>query len=161
MASRGGTSVTEPVGTGRAHRAGGGGIGPAVVMAAGLGWVGGTYSWPGPSWLAQLLITAMHLLPVALVLLAVRLIVSGYRPQVGRVLLTVLACCVKVVTVVAWILVHPHGPGPHGLIDWVPIGLCNAGGGLWLLAMIRGRAAYGSDSAGRSDSAGSTTVARP
>jgi hypothetical protein len=120
------------------------GVGPAVLLAAGLGWVGGTYRWPGSQWSAQVLVTAVHLVPVALALLAVSLLTSGRYPRAGRLLLTVLACAVKVMTVFAivWAITHPAGFGPHGFLDWVPIGLANAGGGLWLKTLLfaRGRA---------------------
>ncbi|HEX3782104.1 MAG TPA: hypothetical protein VHX38_20765 [Pseudonocardiaceae bacterium] len=112
------------------------GVAPAVLMAAGLGWVGGTYHWPGDQWPAQVLVTVVHLVPVALVLLAVSLVSSG-RPA-GRLVLTVLAGTIKVMTVfaVCWAVTHPGGFGPHGFLDWVPIGMANAGGGLWLKTMI-------------------------
>lgn len=117
------------------------GLGPAVVMAAGLGWIGGTYPWPGPQWSGQVLITAIHLVAVVLILVAVSVIVTGRHPSVGRVVLTALACAIKAVTVfaVVWAMTDPGGFGPHGFLDWVPIGMANAGGGLWLKTMIQSR----------------------
>ena len=54
-----------------------------------------------------------------------------------------LAALTKITTVVMilWAITHPHSPlGPHIALDWVPLGLLNAGTGLWLLAVIRHRA---------------------
>jgi 4-amino-4-deoxy-L-arabinose transferase-like glycosyltransferase len=61
----------------------------------------------------------------------------------GGLILTVLAALTKTVTVVLiiWAITRPHSPvGPHTALDWVPLGLLNAGTGLWLLAVIRHRA---------------------
>jgi len=58
----------------------------------------------------------------------------------GPVLLIVLASLVKAVTavLVVWALTHPHSPiGPHGPLDWVPLGALNAATGIWLLRVIR------------------------
>jgi hypothetical protein len=117
------------------------GVGPATLMVAGLGWVGGTYHWPGTQWYAQVSISAAHLVPVALALLAVSLLTSGRDPKAGRVLLTVLACTIKAMTVFAIVMAitHPDGFGPHGFLDWLPIGMANAGGGLWLKSLLFSR----------------------
>ncbi len=74
--------------SGPARRDAGRGVGPSIVMAAGLGWVGGNYHWPGPQRFEQ-------------------------------------------------VLIHPQGFGPRGFLDWVPIGMANAGGGLWLKTIRR------------------------
>jgi hypothetical protein len=55
----------------------------------------------------------------------------------------VLAALTKTATAVmiVWAVTHPHSPiGPHGVADWVPLGMLNAATGLWLLAVIRHRA---------------------
>jgi hypothetical protein len=55
----------------------------------------------------------------------------------------VLAGLTKAATfvMIAWAITRPHSPvGPHIALDWVPLGLLNAGTGLWLLAVIRHRA---------------------
>jgi hypothetical protein len=42
---------------------------------------------------------------------------------------------------IVWAVTHPHSPiGPHGAVDWVPLGMLNAATGLWLLSVIRHRA---------------------
>lgn len=113
-----------------------------MLMAAGWGWIGGTFPWSGNGLVGQVLITVVHLVPVVLVLGALWALVTDQRTNYARVVLTVLACVVKILTAVAavWAATHPGGFGPHSLLDWVPIGLVNAGGGLWLLGLIRGRA---------------------
>jgi hypothetical protein len=68
---------------------------------------------------------------------------GALTPRTGRVILTVLAALVKAVTIalVVWAVTHPHSAiGPHSALDWVPLGMLNAGTGLWLLALIRHRA---------------------
>ncbi|MGF1429039.1 hypothetical protein [Kitasatospora sp. LaBMicrA B282] len=64
-------------------------------------------------------------------------------PRRGPLLLTVLASITKAATVAlaVWAVTHPDSHlGPHTALDWVPLGSLNAGTGLWLLAVIRGRA---------------------
>jgi hypothetical protein len=61
----------------------------------------------------------------------------------GPVLLIVLAGLVKAITAVliVWAVTHPHSPvGPHGALDWVPLGALNAATGIWLLRVIRHQA---------------------
>jgi hypothetical protein len=68
---------------------------------------------------------------------------GGLAPRRGTLILTVLAALTKTATVVLilWAITRPHSPvGPHTVLDWVPLGLLNAGTGLWLLAVIRHRA---------------------
>jgi 4-amino-4-deoxy-L-arabinose transferase-like glycosyltransferase len=68
---------------------------------------------------------------------------GAFVPRKGALILTVLAALTKVATVVliVWAISRPHSPvGPHTALDWVPLGLLNAGTGLWLLAVIRHRA---------------------
>ena len=115
------------------------GLTPAVLMAAALGWIGGTYPWPAGGSLPTVLITLAHLVPVGIAVLAVPLVADGQRA--GRVTLTVLACAIKAMTVFAivWSITHPGGFGPHGFLDWLPIGLANAGGGLWIKSRLFGR----------------------
>jgi hypothetical protein len=68
---------------------------------------------------------------------------GAFAPRKGALILTVLAAVTKAATVVliVWAISRPHSPvGPHTALDWVPLGLLNAGTGLWLLAVIRHRA---------------------
>jgi hypothetical protein len=85
---------------------------------------------------------AVVLLPVAAVWLAA-FAVGALAPEKGTLILTVLAALTKTATAVmiVWAVTHPHSPiGPHGVVDWVPLGTLNAATGLWLLAVIRHRA---------------------
>ncbi|MCD2195679.1 hypothetical protein LQ327_20115 [Actinomycetospora endophytica] len=113
---------------------------PAVLMAAGLGWIGGTFEWTGSGATGQVLVTAVHLALVAVVLGAVAALGSSHDTA-GRRTLTVLAVGIKVMTVVAvvWAVTHPTGFGPHDALQWVPLGLANAGGGLWTRSVVFGR----------------------
>src|SRR5580698_1380042 len=92
----------------------------------------------GTSRSAHLAIAPPRRLPVALAIAAGALV-----PTKGTLILTVLAALTKTATVVmiVWAVTHPHSPiGPHGAVDWVPLGMLNAATGLWLLAVIRHRA---------------------
>ena len=85
---------------------------------------------------------AVVLFPVAAVWLA-GFAVGALAPMKGTLILTVLAALTKTATAVmiVWAVTHPHSPiGPHGAVDWVPLGMLNAATGLWLLAVIRHRA---------------------
>lgn len=112
------------------------GVMAAALMAAGLGWIGGTYPWPDGGFAATALITLAHLVPVGVVVLAIPMVVADQRA--GRIVLTVMACLIKAMTAFAivWAITHPGGFGPHGFLDWVPIGLANAGNGLWFKSQI-------------------------
>ena len=61
----------------------------------------------------------------------------------GPVVLTVAAAMVKAITaaLIIWAITHPHSPiGPHGALDWIPLGSLNAATGIWLLHVIRHQA---------------------
>ena len=77
--------------------------------------------------------------------------VGALAPRKGVLILTVLAALTKTVTValVVWAITQPHSAvGPHGVLDWVPLGLLNSSTGLWLLAVIRHRACRDSPARG-------------
>ena len=85
---------------------------------------------------------AVVLFPVAAAWLAA-FAAGALAPRRGTLILTVLAALTKTATAVmiVWAVTHPHSPiGPHGVVDWVPLGMLNAATGLWLLAVIRHRA---------------------
>jgi hypothetical protein len=68
---------------------------------------------------------------------------GALAPRKGTLILTVLAALTKTATAVmiVWAITQPHSPiGPHGAVDWVPLGMLNAATGLWLFAVIRHRA---------------------
>ncbi|MBO0802514.1 MAG: hypothetical protein J2P25_05500 [Nocardiopsaceae bacterium] len=83
------------------------------------------------------------LFPLAAAWLAAFAVGALAPPGSGPLILTALASLTKValVAMVVWAITHPHSPvGPHTALDWVPLGMQNAGTGLWLLAVIRHRA---------------------
>ena len=85
---------------------------------------------------------AAVLFPLAVVWFAA-FAAGAFALRSGRVILTVLAALVKIVTIAlaVWAVTHPHSAiGPHTALDWVPLGMLNSGTGLWLLALIRHRA---------------------
>ena len=92
--------------------------------------------------------TSLRALPVVLLLpLAVAWLAAfaagALARRKGTLILTVLAALTKTATavLVVWAITCPHSPvGPHTALDWFPLGLLNAGTGLWLLAVIRHRA---------------------
>lgn len=116
-------------------------LAPAALLAAGLGWIGGTYPWPSAGTFGLVAISIVHLVPVLVVVYAVAFLGHPTRARLGRTTLVAVACLVKVFTIgaIIWAVTHPDGFGPHTLTDWVPIGLANAGGGLCLLQAIRSR----------------------
>jgi hypothetical protein len=110
---------------------------PMFQMAAGLGWIGGTYAEPAQSLWLQIGLQAVHYIPVLfLFLFGVRFLTNQdvYKDW-GRSGLILLSIFVKVATI-AWIIVsftHILGlAGPHSFDDWFPIGVTNAGSGLLL-----------------------------
>jgi hypothetical protein len=85
---------------------------------------------------------AAVLLPLAAAWLAA-FVAGALAPRKGSLILTVLAALTKMATVVliVWAITSPLSPvSPHTALDWFPLGLLNAGTGLWLLAVIRHRA---------------------
>ncbi len=113
-------------------------------MAAGFGWIGGTFPFPGSFLPAGLGITVAHLVPITVIVALIPHVAGPRCPSPkARVGLTVLAVAVKAVTVgmIAWAVTHPSPAalGPHTVLEWVPIGMLNAGTGLWLLHVIRTR----------------------
>ncbi len=85
---------------------------------------------------------AVVLFPLAAAWLAA-FATGALAPRNGTLILTALAAVTKIATIVVivWAITRPHSPvGPHTALDWVPLGLLNAGTGLWLLAVLRHRA---------------------
>ena len=117
---------------------------PLMQLAAGLGWVGGTYAQPAwPLW-SQVVFQLIHSMPVILLFVfGTRFLTdqSESHPW-GRWGLMLLAVFVKAATVV-WIIVgyaHFLGlTGPQGFNDWFPIGVTNVGSGLLLGLLITRR----------------------
>lgn len=114
---------------------------PGVVLLTALAWIGGHFSGYAIGVAAQLLDLLAHLAPIAIVAVALLACVRGAESPLWRSALLGVAISVKAFTVFAivWAVTHPSGFGPHGLLDWVPIGTANAGAGLILLAFIRSR----------------------
>jgi hypothetical protein len=117
---------------------------PIMQLAAGLGWIGGTYAQSSWSLWLQILLQLAHYLPIALLLLCAIsfLTIQDTRHSWGRSGLFALSIFVKIATI-AWIIVgftHFAGlTGPHGFNDWFPIGVTNAGSGLLLGLLIAHR----------------------
>jgi hypothetical protein len=66
--------------------------------------------------------------------------VGGLWARGGPAVLTGLAAAVKAITValIVWAITRPQSPiGPHGALDWIPLGSLNAATGIWLLRVIR------------------------
>jgi hypothetical protein len=97
---------------------------------------------------AGVFVTSLRALPDVVLLPLAALWLGAFAagalaPRKGTLILTVLASLTKPVTavLVVWAITQPHSPiGPHGAVDWIPLGMLNAATGLWLLAMIRHRA---------------------
>src|ERR1700683_1027892 len=85
---------------------------------------------------------AVVLLPVAAAWLGA-FAAGALAPTTRTPRLTVLAALTKTApaVMIVWAVTHLLSPiGPHGVVDWVPLGMLNAATGLWLLAVIRHRA---------------------
>jgi len=117
---------------------------PMFQLAAGLGWIGGTYAEPAQSLWLQIGLQAIHYVPVLFLLLCgVRFLTAqDTSKDWGRSGLIALSIFVKVATI-AWIIVgftHVLGlAGPHSFNNWFPIGVTNAGSGLLLGLFIARR----------------------
>jgi hypothetical protein len=117
---------------------------PILQMAAGLGWIGGTYSEATFSIWTQVLLQIIHFVPVALLFLcAVRFLSwQGAGNDWGRSGLIALTILVKLLTV-CWIIIrftHFWGlTGPSTFDDWFPIGITNAGSGMLLGLLLTRR----------------------
>lgn len=114
---------------------------PGVLLLVALAWIGGHFSGYAHGVDLQLLVAAVHVVPVAVVALALWACLAGVTEPVWQSVLLGVATCVKAFTVFAivWSVTHPTGFGPHGVLDWLPIGAANAGSGLLLLTFIRSR----------------------
>ncbi len=70
--------------------------------------------------------------------------IAAFGERVGRWSLTAVSVILRVTTIalLAWYFARPSSPvGAHDLLSWTPIGVANAAPGLWLLRVIRRRAA--------------------
>ena len=70
--------------------------------------------------------------------------IAAFGERAGRWALTAVSVLLRLATIalLAWYFARPASPlGAHDLMSWVPIGVANAASGLWLLRVIRRRAA--------------------
>ena len=70
--------------------------------------------------------------------------IAAFGERAGRWALTTVSVVLRLATIalLAWYFARPASPvGAHDLLSWVPIGVANAASGLWLLRVVRRRAA--------------------
>jgi hypothetical protein len=118
-----------------------------ILMAIGIGWIGGNFVPSGMPNGVTAINEAIHFLPALLLLLfAVRLFHASVEhvPARGPVIgITVLAALVIVTCIVmgalGFINPDPNSVGAHNLNDWTPVIIANAGTFLWLSTFVFGR----------------------
>ncbi len=114
---------------------------PSMLLLIGLAWIGGRFPGDTLRGTAQYGLVAIHAVPIVVVVSAVWFGVCGDASTRWQGVLLAVAILVKGFTVFAivWAMTFPGGFGPHGVLDWLPIGTANAGAGLLLLAFLRTR----------------------
>src|SRR5262245_39607617 len=114
---------------------------PGLVMLVALAWIGGHFTSDASGREFQLLVGLAHLVPVAVVGAELVSVAHNAGSRAGRRSLLAVSMCVKTFTLfaIAWTETHPTGFGIRGVMDWMPVGLVNAGSGLTFLVLIRSR----------------------
>ena len=115
-----------------------------LLMATGIGWIGGNFVPTGMSNTVTAINEAIHFLPAFILLLfAVRLFQASaaHVPARGATIgITAVAVLVIVTCIVMGTLgiinPDPNSVGAHNLNDWTPVIISNAGTLLWLSSLI-------------------------
>lgn len=113
------------------------------MLVSAWGWTGGAFSQPDVTIALQIVITAVHYLPVGiLVALGALLFVPEPPPSLrkwvtGVALLSAVALAIIIPLGVS--NPNPNSFGPHNFADYFPVALLAIGIGTWLLSQLRRR----------------------
>ena len=115
--------------------------GAVLLLASAWGWTAGNFTQPDLSLGSQILITALHCLPCALVVAFGAFLLASRSPSWPRRGISVVA----VFSVVALGVIVPLGVtnpdpnsfGPHNFADYVPVVLLVIGIAAWVVSQLR------------------------
>lgn len=112
-----------------------------LLMASAWGWNGGNFSQPDLALATQVFVTALHYIPVALIVVLGGLLLVAPRPAWTRVAISAVAAigAVALAIIVAFGLTNPdpNSFGPHNFADYVPVALIVVGIGTWFVSQAR------------------------
>lgn len=114
-----------------------------LLLAAAWGWNGGNFSQPNLSLGTQIIVTALHYVPCALVVGAGAVLVTAPWRAWTRPALSIVAAiglvAVAVITVIGISNPDPNSFGPHNFADYVPVFLIVTGIGTWFVSQVMRR----------------------
>lgn len=114
-----------------------------LLMASAWGWNGGNFSQPGIDLGTQVFITALHYIPVALIVGLGGMLLVAPHPAWTRVALSVVAAlgavAVAIIVVIGISNPDPNSFGPHNFADYVPVALIAVGIATWFASQARRR----------------------
>ena len=112
-----------------------------LLMASAWGWNGGNFSQPDIDLPTQVFITALHYLPVALIVVLGGLLLVAPSPGWTRAAISVVAVigavALGVIVVIGIANPDPNSFGPHNFADYVPVFLIVAGIATWFGSQLR------------------------
>lgn len=112
-----------------------------LLLASAWGWNGGTFSQPDLDLGSQIFITALHYLPVALIVVLGGMLVAAPRPNWVRTAISIVAgigsLALAIIVVIGISNPDPNSFGPHNFADYVPVGLLVIGLGTWFYSQIQ------------------------
>ena len=114
-----------------------------LLMASAWGWNGGNFSQPNLDLATQVFITALHYVPVALVVSLGALLLVEPSPAWTRRTISVVAAigtlALAVIVVIGITNPDPNSFGPHNFADYVPVFLVATGIATWFGSQLRRR----------------------
>lgn len=114
-----------------------------LLMASAWGWNGGNFSQPNLDLTTQIFITALHYVPVALIVTLGGMFLVAPSPSWTRMAISVVAVigwiALAVIVVIGISNPDPNSFGPHNFADYFPVALIVAGIATWFGSQL-GRA---------------------
>ena len=112
-----------------------------LMMVAGWGWNGGTFTHPDLPLSTQVRVTAMHYLPCGLLIALGAVVLSGQSPSWARIGISVVAglgvAALAIILPIGISNPDPNSFGPHNFADYVPVVLILTGVATWFAALLR------------------------
>lgn len=112
-----------------------------LMLVSAWGWIGGAFSQPDFTIALQIVITAVHYLPIG-ILLALGILLFVPQPPAsvrkwvtGVALLSAVALAIIIPLGIS--NPNPNSFGPHNFADYFPVALLAIGIGTWLLSQLR------------------------